>query len=141
VATYISQTQGAVGYLEFAYSQQAGFTNAAVQNSSGSYISPSTSSIAAAGAEATNLSASNFNIVDGSGGAYPLANFSWTLVYQNQSNVNLAIVLGKLFDWVTTTGQSQATALGYSPLPANAASLAHQTLLELQETNGQKIFG
>jgi phosphate transport system substrate-binding protein len=141
VASYISQTPGAIGYVEFAYAQQAGFTNVALQNASGNYVTPSVSSIAAAGAQASGLSEANFNFVDGTGAAYPLANFSWTLIYVNQSNVNLAVVLGKLFDWVTTTGQSQATALGYAPLPANAVSLAHQTLLRLQTPTGQKIFG
>jgi phosphate transport system substrate-binding protein len=141
VATYVSETPGAIGYLEYAYAQQAGFTNASLQNASGNWVTPSSSSIAAAGAQAVNLTDANFNIVNGTGSAYPLANFSWTLIYADQSNVNLAIVLGKIFDWVTTTGQAQADALGYSPLPANAVALAHQTLLELQTPSGQKIFG
>jgi phosphate transport system substrate-binding protein len=104
-------------------------------------VKPSQSAIAAAGAQAANLSASNFNIVNGPGAAtYPLANFSWTLIYQKQSNATLGVVLGKLFDWVTTTGQQQAAALGYSPLPANVAALAHQTLLTLQSSAGKALF-
>ena len=36
---------------------------------------------------AADLSATNFNIVNGPGAAtYPLANFSWTLIYQKQSS-------------------------------------------------------
>jgi phosphate transport system substrate-binding protein len=141
VAGFLQQTPGAIGYVEYAYSFEAGFTNAAVENSAGSFVKPSQSSIAAAGAQAANLSASNFNIVNGPGaGTYPLANFSWTLIYQKQSNANLGIVLGKLLDWVTTTGQQQAAALGYSPLPANVASLAHQTLLTLESSAGKPLF-
>ncbi len=140
VASEISQQSGAIGYVENAYAQEAGFTNAAVENASGNYVTPSVSSIAAAGSQASNLSASNFNIVNGTGSAYPVANFSWALVYETQPNTDLAIVLGKLFDWVTTTGQEKAEALGYSPLPSSAVSLAHQTLLELQTSSGQKIF-
>lgn len=141
VATYIEQNPGAIGYVEFAYSLEANFTNAAIKNQSGAFVTPSTSGIAAAGSSATNLSASNFNIVDEPGaGTYPLANFSWTLLYQKQSNTDVGIALGKLFDWVTTTGQQQATALGYSPLPSNAVSLAHQTLLELETSSGQPLF-
>ena len=141
VAGFVQQTPGAIGYVEYAYSLQASFTNAALKNQAGSFVTPSQSSIAAAGAQATNLSASNFNIIDGTGtGTYPLANFSWALVYQKQSDTNLGIVLGKVFDWVTTTGQQQAAALGYSPLPANVASLAHQTLLTLQSSAGKPLF-
>ncbi|HZU80667.1 MAG TPA: hypothetical protein VE991_12180, partial [Acidimicrobiales bacterium] len=95
----------------------------------------------AAGANASGLSASNFNIVYGPGaGTYPLANFSWTLLYQRQANTNKGIAAGKLFDWITTSGQQYASALGYAPLPANAVALAHQTLLQLETSSGQPLF-
>ncbi|HTZ08023.1 MAG TPA: phosphate ABC transporter substrate-binding protein PstS [Acidimicrobiales bacterium] len=141
VATYIQQTQGSIGYVEYAYSVQAGFTNAALLNTAGDYVTPSQTSIAAAGAEASGLSATNFNIVNGAGaGTYPLANFSWTLLYQKQANAAQGVVLGKLVDWVTTTGQNQAKALGYSPLPANVVALAHSTLLQLENSAGKPLF-
>ncbi|HEY7946534.1 MAG TPA: phosphate ABC transporter substrate-binding protein PstS [Acidimicrobiales bacterium] len=141
VAGFIQQTAGAIGYVEYAYSLQASFTNAALKNAAGSFVKPSQSAIGAAGAQAANLSGANFNIVNGPGaGTYPLANFSWTLVYQKQSNTTLGVVLGKLFDWVTTTGQQQAAALGYSPLPTNVVALAHQTLLTLENSAGKALF-
>jgi phosphate transport system substrate-binding protein len=141
VAGFIQQTQGAIGFVEYAYSLQASFTNAALKSAAGDFVKPSQSSIAAAGAQASGLRATNFNIVNGPGAAtYPLANFSWTLLYQKQSNTNQGIVLGKLLDWVTTTGQQQASALGYSPLPANVVSLAHQTLLTLENSAGKPLF-
>ena len=49
-------------------------------------------------------------------------------------------MLGKLFDWVTTTGQQQAAALGYSPLPANVVAVAHSTLLTLENSAGKPLF-
>jgi phosphate transport system substrate-binding protein len=140
LATYVAQTSGAIGYVEYGYALQAKFTNAAIKNKSGAFVSPSQSSIAAAGSLASDLSATNFNIVDGSGAAYPLANFGWTLLYQKQSSTSVATALGRLFDWVTTTGQKQAAALGYSPLPANVVSLAHQTLLQIETSSGAAVF-
>jgi phosphate transport system substrate-binding protein len=141
VAGFIQQTPGAIGYVEYAYSLQASFTNAALKNAAGDYVKPSQASIAAAGSQATAVSAGNFNIVNGAGAAtYPLANFSWTLIYQKQTNTTQGVVLGKLLDWVTTTGQQQAAALGYSPLPANVVAVAHQTLLTLQNSAGKPLF-
>jgi phosphate transport system substrate-binding protein len=141
VATYIQQTQGAIGYVEYSYALEANFTNAALQSHDGTFVSPSITTIANAGAQATSLSPTNFNIVWGSGGqTYPLANYSWALMYQKQSNTNIGIVLGKLFQWVTTAGQSYSTGLGYAPLPAYAANQAHATLLGLQTSSGQPIF-
>ena len=141
VASFIQQTQGAIGYVEYAYALQSKFDNVALRNVSGAFVAPSLESAGAAGAQATNLSAAHFNIVNGQGATtYPLANFSWALVYQKQSAANTGIAIGKLFDWVTTTGQQQATPLGYAPLPANAVALAHATLLTLQTSSGQPIF-
>jgi phosphate transport system substrate-binding protein len=141
LATYVQQTAGAIGYVEYGYALQAKFTNAALKNKAGDYVVPTPSSIAAAGSLAPDLSAADFNIVDGAGATtYPLANFSWTLVYQKQSSTSTATALGRLFDWVTTTGQKQAAALGYAPLPANVVSLAHQTLLQIQTSSGAPVF-
>jgi len=141
VASYIQETEGAIGYVEYSYALEANFSNAALLNKSGSYVTPSISSIAAAGATATALSSTNFNIIYSAGGStYPLANFSWALIYQKQSTTNIGIVLGKLFQWVTTSGQSYSSGLGSAPLPAAAVSLAHSTLLGLQTSSGSPIF-
>jgi phosphate transport system substrate-binding protein len=141
VASYIQETEGAIGYVEYSYALEANFSNAALLNKSGSYVTPSVSSIAAAGATATALSSTNFNIIDSAGGStYPLANFSWALIYQKQPTTNIGIVLGKLFQWVTTSGQSYSTGLGYAPLPTVAVNLAHSTLLGLQTSSGSPIF-
>ena len=142
VASYLQQTQGAIGYVEYAFAQKSKFNNVALKNASGAFVAPTLDSIKAAGAQAANLSAANFNIVNGPGaGTYPLANFSWALLYQRQASTDVGIVLGKLFDWVTTTGQQQANPLGYAPMPDNAVSLAHTTLLTLQTASGRPLFG
>ena len=73
-------------------------------------------------------------------GTYPIANFSWTLVYQKQTDTNTGIALGKLFDWVITSGQEDAASLGYAPLPSNVVTLAHNTILELESSTGTPLF-
>lgn len=141
VANYVHQTQGAIGFVEYGYALKAGFTNAALKNQGGSFVAPSLASIAAAGAQASNLSASNFSIIDQPGaGTYPLANFSWTLIYQKQTDQSKGLALGKLFHYVITTGQQQSAALGYAPLPSNAATLAASTLQQLQTSSGAPLF-
>jgi phosphate transport system substrate-binding protein len=141
VATYISQKQGAIGYVEFGYALQARFTNAALKNKAGSFVVPSRGSIGQAGLQAKGLSSSKFSIIYEPGPeTYPLANFSWTLLYQKQSNQAKGIALGKLFDWVVTTGQKYASTLGYAPLPPGVVSLSRHTLLELQTAKGGPLF-
>ena len=141
VAGYIQETEGAIGYVEYSYALEANFTNAALLTKSNTYVTPSVSTIGAAGATATALSSANFNIIYSAGASsYPLANFSWALIYQKQANTTTGIVLGKLFQWVTTSGQSYSAGLGYAPLPSAAVNLAHSTLLGLQTATGSPIF-
>jgi phosphate transport system substrate-binding protein len=141
VANYIKQTPGAIGYVEYSYALQAGFSNVALKNQSGSFVAPSIQSISAAGAQASSLSATNFAIIDEPGaGTYPLAGFSWTLIYEKQSNGAKGEGLGKLFDYVVTTGQTVAPSLGYAPLPTNAVSLSTGTLMQMQSSTGTPLF-
>jgi len=141
VATYISQTSGSIGFVEYGYALQNGFVNAALLNAAGSYVAPTEQSIALAGAQATSVSATDFNVVNEPGsGTYPIANFSWTLVYQKQADTTTGIALGKLLDWVVTSGQQDAEALGYAPLRANVASLAQTTIRELESSAGTPLF-
>ncbi len=141
VADYVKETPGAIGFVAYSYAVQDGLDVASLLNKAGTYVLPSNSSIAAAGHHATALSAQNFNIVNEPGhGTYPLANFSWTIVYQHQTDTQIGIALGKLLDWVTTRGQRYASALGYAPLPANVRTVAHTTLLQLKDATGTPLF-
>ena len=140
VATYISQTPGAIGYVEYGYALKAGFTNAAVENSAGAFVQPSAASIGAAGAAASDLTWTNFSIVDTpNAAAYPIANFSWTLLYQRQANTAKGEALQALFNYVVTTAQGEAATLGYAPLPANVVALAEATLKKLETATGSPL--
>ena len=142
VATYILQTPGAIGYVEYGYALKAGFANVAVKNVDGNYIIPSEPSLVEAGADATSLSASDFSIINAhgpNGTAYPIANFSWTLLYQRQANVAKGEALKALFGYVVTAGQSEAASLGYAPLPRNVVELAESTLGELETAAGKPL--
>ena len=140
VATYIAETPGAIGYVEYGYALKAGFANVAVKNAAGNYIIPSEPSLAKAGENATKLSASNFSIINSPGATtYPIANFSWTLLYQDQPNLIKAEALKALFEYVVTAGQAEAAELGYAPMPTNVVQLAQSTLSELETSTGQPV--
>jgi phosphate transport system substrate-binding protein len=140
VASYIKQTTGAVGFVEYGYALQAGFVNAVLQNSSGTFVAPSIASIGAAGNQATSLTSTNFSIIDESGAAYPLANFSWTLLDQKQSDTAKGLAVGKLFDYVVTTGQQVSSGLGYAPLPAPVVALAQKAITSLETSSGGPLY-
>jgi phosphate transport system substrate-binding protein len=141
VAGDVQGGAGTIGYVELAYALQSGLNYAAVQNSSGAYVVPSSASVAADAAAFPAVSATNYLIVNGSGaGSYPISTYSWVIVYQKQSNTNNGIALGKMLDWMATAGQSDSAAIGYVPLPSNIQSLAEATINQMQNSSGQPLF-
>ncbi len=140
VAADVANTQYSIGYVELAYALQSSITYAQIQNAAGDYQYPTLSTVSAAASQFPNVSYTNFPIVNAPGASsYPICGYSWALVYQNQTNEADAVALGKLFDWETNSGQSQASAIGYAPLPSNIQALAHSTILEMQ-LNGKALF-
>ena len=116
VATYIAQTPGAIGYVEYGYALKAGFTNAAILNKAGIYVAPSQPRSARLGSGRPSLSPTNFSIINEPGaGTYPIANFSWTLLYQKQANA----IPGRRCKRSSTTWSRRA-----SQLPARLRSAA-----------------
>jgi phosphate transport system substrate-binding protein len=141
VAGDVQGGSGTVGYVELAYALQSGLNYAAVENSSGAYVVPSSASVAADAAAFPNVTADNYLIVNGSGaGSYPISTYSWIIMYQKQSNSNNGIAMGKMLDWMATAGQSDAGAIGYVPLPANIQSLAISTIEKMENSSGQPLF-
>jgi phosphate transport system substrate-binding protein len=141
VATYIKQTPGAIGFLEYGYALESGFPSAALKNRAGNFVTPSEKSIASAGFAAHKLTPFNFSIVNEPGaGTYPVANFSWTLVYRKQPSASVGIALGKLLYYVVNQGQKLAGKLGYAPLPPDVAAYATRTIERLEGPSGNLLF-
>lgn len=122
VAGQVKQTPGAVGYVELAYARQNHLPGAAVQNASGSYIEPSVeSATAAAAGVVAGLPANTdyrVSIVNAPGaGAYPIASFTWLLVYRKQADSVKAAQLKAFLRWYLASGEQSAASLDYAPLP------------------------
>jgi phosphate transport system substrate-binding protein len=142
VAGLVKQTAGSIGYVELAYALQNNFTDAAVQNRSGSFVKPSLASVQADAAQKPDVSSTDFSIVDQSGsGSYPISGYSWALVYQTQSDSSKGTVIVKVLDWLTHAGQGDAKAIEYVPLPANIQLLARTTLRMVVSGSGKRLLG
>ena len=126
VAGQIKQTPGSIGYVELAYAKQNALSVAAVRNSAGEFITPSVDAVTAAAAGAVqNLPANTdyrISIVNAPGqGAYPIASFTWILVYERQKDSVKARKLVDFLNWALTEGKAQAAPLDYAPIPESMA--------------------
>jgi phosphate transport system substrate-binding protein len=135
VAGLVTQTPGAIGYVELAYLLANNMTYAQLRNASGQYVSPTLDTVAAAAAKKPHVSATSFAIVNEPGAdSYPISGYSWALLAKKPSDPARGAILKKLFLWTVTKGQADAASIGYVPLPHNIQEAAVKDIKEM-ETN------
>jgi phosphate transport system substrate-binding protein len=144
VSSAVSQTTGAIGYVELTYalsaSPQIAFAN--VLNPAGTYVHADLASTAAA------VSAGAGNLPSGSGdwynvsllnqpgsNAYPITTFTYLLVYLDVGKVygsslsmGTANQLVQFLWWVVHSGQSASAGLYFVALPSNVVTLDETTI-------------
>jgi phosphate transport system substrate-binding protein len=121
VAGQVKQTPGSIGYTELTYARQNKLAYAHVQNAAGRFVEPTIESIsaAAAGVQLPPTTDYRVSIVNAAGAsAYPIASFTWLLVYRNQADAVKGKKLKDFMRWFYGEGQKAAPALDYGPLPA-----------------------
>ncbi|HEX7019442.1 MAG TPA: phosphate ABC transporter substrate-binding protein PstS [Gemmatimonadaceae bacterium] len=124
VAGQVKQTPGAIGYVELSYARQNNLPSAQIQNAAGEWVAPTLESVTAAAADAAAKLPANtdyrISIVNAQGkGVYPIASFTWILVYKNQQNATKGKKLIDFLRWGLHDGEKDASALDYAPLPAS----------------------
>ena len=121
VAAAVKQTAGSIGYVELVYALRNKIDMGSVRNAAGEFVRPTTASIAAAAAAAVPYMPRDFrvSITNAPGtGVYPIASFTWILVYEKPRDVRRSRVMVEFMRWALTEGQKLAPELGYAPLPA-----------------------
>jgi phosphate transport system substrate-binding protein len=121
VAGQVKNAPGALGYVELAYAITNKLPAAAVKNQAGKFVEATIDSTtaAAAGAAANMPSDFRVSLTNPPGEqAYPIASFTWLLVYRDQANEAKGKALVKFLWWAIHDGQKYPSALLYAPLPA-----------------------
>jgi phosphate transport system substrate-binding protein len=131
VAGQVKNTQYTIGYVELAYAFENKLPYATLKNKSGNWVEPSIKSTSAAAAGAAKSMPADYRIslVNQPGkDAYPIAGFTWLLVYENQKDKAVGQKIVKFLEWELKHGQKMAPALLYAPLPANVAKMVEKTI-------------
>jgi phosphate transport system substrate-binding protein len=120
VAGQVKNTPGALGYVELAYAVKNKLPVAAVKNAAGKFVEPTIASTTAAAAGAAKSMPDDFRVslTNAPGDdAYPIASFTWLLVYKDQPHEVKGRALVKFLWWMSHEGQKYAADLLYAPLP------------------------
>lgn len=123
VAATLTRTPYSIGYLEFIYALRNELSYGAVKNAAGKFVRPEIDSIAAAARTLAPEGASVGSSIAGAPGrdAYPIASFTWLLVSSKMPAGPKRERLAAFLDWVFSSGQREAGALGYVALPEEIA--------------------
>jgi phosphate transport system substrate-binding protein len=132
VTGLVKATPGAIGYVELAYANQNKLAMATLKNHDGAFVKPSLESTSAA-ADGVEMPADyRVSITDAKGkDAYPIASFTYLLVYRDQADKAKGEALLKFLWWAIHEGQSVATPLDYAALPKPAVAKIEKTLATL----------
>src|SRR5262249_45314676 len=121
VAGQVKNTPGALGYVELAYAVKNKLPVGLVKNAAGKFIEPTIESTTAAAEGAAKSMPDDFRVSltnPPGDAAYPIASFTWLLVYKEQADQVKGRAIVNFLWWMSHEGQKSAADLLYAPLPA-----------------------
>jgi phosphate transport system substrate-binding protein len=134
VTGVVKQLEYSIGYVELIYALQNNLKYANIKNSENENITPSLESVTKAGEvmlpqmpESLTMS-----IINAKGkGAYPIASYTYMLVYEKNKDSEKGKLLKSFLQWALTDGQKFAKDLGYAPLPSEVSKKALDKISKL----------
>ena len=120
VASMTAQTDGAIGYVEYAYAMQTKMAYCDLVNPAGKTVAPSVESFQAAASGADWAHAPGYYLLltnQAGAGSWPITGASFILVYGTPPDVAATGAALKFFDWAYRNGAKMAADLNYVPLP------------------------
>ncbi|MBA3321980.1 MAG: phosphate ABC transporter substrate-binding protein PstS [Pyrinomonadaceae bacterium] len=122
VSGMIKQQPNTLGYVELAYAKQINLPVALIKNSSGNFAEPTLDNVTAAAADALAATPEDLrvSITNAPGAnAYPIASYTYVLVYKDQSDAAKGKALVDFLWWGIHDGTQFAKDMQYAPLPAD----------------------
>ncbi len=125
VAGNVKQTPYSIGYVEQAYAVQNNLPVGLVKNKAGKFILADEKSVSLAAQGVKLPDDMRVKLVNSDNpDAYPIAGFTWLLVYAKQTDPAKALALTRMLWWATHDAQQYNAALLYAPLPPDAIKKA-----------------
>jgi phosphate transport system substrate-binding protein len=125
-------TPGCIAYIGVSYlqkAQAAGIGEALLQNKAGQFVLPTTAAVTAAANSFTAKTPKNgvISMINSAAkGAYPIINYEYAIVTDNQSSAATAQAIRSVLDWAISPAQGSApaflNAVNFEPLPANVVT-------------------
>jgi len=132
VASYVKQTKGSIGYVEYAYALENHMASILLKNQAGNYVAPTSENFQAAAAGADWAHAKGYYMVltnQPGAKSWPITGASFILLYNQAKagrSANVKEVL-KFYNWSYINGGKAAEKLKYVPMPKAVADMVRAT--------------
>jgi len=144
VSAFTSRTEGAIGYVEYAYAKQNKLAYTEMQNKDGVFVEPNAKSFQAAAANADWKDAPGFRLIlanQPGKDSWPMTAASFILLYKTQDKPDTGKQVLKFFDYAFKSGSQAAMDLDYVPLPDNVVSLIETSWKDnIKDTAGKPVW-
>jgi phosphate transport system substrate-binding protein len=143
VAAFVKQTEGSIGYVEYAYAKQNHLTYAMLKNKSGHWVAPTADAFAASAAGAKWNAAPGYYLllIDQPGAnAWPISGATFILMHKKQTNAQAGHDVLSFFDWAYKNGNPDAVALDYVPLPDGVKAMIRKSWSTITGPDGKPVY-
>ena len=141
VTQQVKQNKNSIGYVELLYAVSNNLPQADIKSKTGDYVTASSASASLAASGVALPADYRISIVDSATkGAYPIASFTYILLYKDQKDAAKGKALVDLLWWAIHDGQKTTTELNYAPLPADVVMSIEKTLTTDITSGGQPLL-
>ena len=144
VANNVSQTKGAIGYVEYAYALENKMTTLDLINKDGKKVAPSSASFQAAAGNADWAHSDQYYVIltnEPGADTWPIAGATFILMYKQPEDPAASAEALKFFDWAYKNGDKAAEALDYVPLPDSVVAQIEKTwAAEIKGPDGKPVY-
>jgi phosphate transport system substrate-binding protein len=143
VAAMTTQTAGAIGYVEYAYSKQNHMTYFRMKNTDGKVVAPEAPAFQAAAANADWAKAEGYYLVltnQPGAKSWPITGASFIIVYKSPKDAAASKTALDFFAWAYKNGAPLADSLDYVPMPASVVKLVEKTWVSSIQQNGKPVW-
>ena len=143
VAALTARTDGAIGYVEYAYALQNKMTYTLLRNRDGAFVAPDSKTFQAAAANADWSKAVGFYLLltDQPGAqSWPITGASFILMHKEQAKPDTGRAVLGFFDWAFHNGGPLAEALDYVPMPASVVKAVEDSWKQIVGPDGKPVW-
>ncbi|TPI33553.1 phosphate ABC transporter substrate-binding protein PstS [Mesorhizobium sp. B3-2-1] len=143
VANTVKQTDGGIGYVEYAYAKQNNLSYSKMLNAAGKVVEPSLESFGAAASNADFKGAKNFNVIitnEPGDTTWPIAASTWVLIHKAPSDAAATGEALKFFAWAYKDGKETAKALDYVSIPDSVVDLIKASWKADIQADGKPVY-